>query len=76
MMARTKTDSTRTNVYLPNTLKGAGEQLARHRGITFSELVRTALMVYIRTEVDRLKEQRDAQKARELQKESSSTRAQ
>lgn len=74
-MARIKTDSTRTNFYLPNNLITVGKQLAAQSGITFSELVRTAIKVYIVNEVKRIKEARDAGKAGTLPEESTKERS-
>jgi post-segregation antitoxin (ccd killing protein) len=50
---REATDSTRINLYVPNRLLGAARRLAKYQGITLSELVRTALVAYIRSELTR-----------------------
>ena len=51
-MARGKTDSTRTNIYLPNRLIHVAKSLATQRGVTFSEIVRTAIREYLLRELD------------------------
>jgi hypothetical protein len=54
-MARGKTDSSRINMYLPNRPVAIAKALATRRGISFSELMRTALVEYLRKEIPREK---------------------
>ena len=54
-MPRPKTDSTRVNVYLPNQYIRAAKALATRQGISFSELMRSAMVAYIRSEALRVK---------------------
>jgi predicted DNA binding CopG/RHH family protein len=50
-MARPSTNSRRVNMYLPVKLIAAAKRLAFRRGISFSELVRNAIVQYMRAEI-------------------------
>jgi hypothetical protein len=54
-MPKPATNASRRNIYIPDVLSDIGGRLAKSRGISFSELVRTALAVYIRDELTREK---------------------
>ena len=55
-MPRQKTDSKRVNLYLPNNYIRAAKALAKRKGISFSELMRSAMVDYIRTEALKVKQ--------------------
>ena len=55
-MAKTPTDKTRINVYLPTTLLVAARVIAKRRGSTYSEIIRTALKEYVTAELRKEKE--------------------
>jgi len=46
-MPRPKTETTRVNSYLPNHLLEATKKLARSRGVSYSEIMRAALLEYL-----------------------------
>ena len=50
-MGRESTKSTRVNLYMPDKLWKIVRQLAKRRGQTYSELVRTAVIEYIKREL-------------------------
>lgn len=56
-MARPKTDNKRINVFMEPKVLDALKVLAKRRGTTYSELIRTAAREYVVTE---LKRERDA----------------
>lgn len=57
-MARTKTDTVRVNSYIPTKLLHAAKALARQRGISYSEIMRSALLEYVRAESKKLAERK------------------
>ncbi len=54
-MPRPPTNSTRTNLYLPDKLTDAYRKIAQKRGISFSELVRTAMFEYLQAQIAKSK---------------------
>jgi len=54
-MPRNKTDSVRVNTYMPRRLLLVTQRFAELHGLSYSEVMRTALAEYIRREVDREK---------------------
>lgn len=56
-MARPNTDSERVNIYIPRKVMKVARALAKKRGTTYSEVVRTATREYVIAEVK--KEQAD-----------------
>jgi hypothetical protein len=62
-MPKAKTDAKRVNLYLPTKHVDIAKGYAARKGMSFSELMRTALLHYLRAERDRLlaaKENTDA----------------
>lgn len=51
-MGRESTKSSRVNLYMPDKLWGIVRKLAKRRGQTYSELVRMAVMEYIKRELE------------------------
>lgn len=54
-MPRTKTESTRVNIYLPNKELGILKALAKKRSTTYSQIVRDAVRLWLKTEAERLR---------------------
>lgn len=52
-MPRNKSDTERVNTYMPRRLMAAARKLATLRGISYSEMMRTALTEYIQREIER-----------------------
>ena len=51
-MGREATGSVRINLYMPAKLWGIVQKLAKRRGQTYSELVRQAVIEYIKRELE------------------------
>ncbi len=54
-MARPKTDSVRVNIYIPKKILGVMKNMAQRKGMTYSEITRTAIIKHLREELEREK---------------------